>query len=240
VTPTITSPHNDRIKAVRRLQRAQERRATGQTLVEGPNVLAVAIAAGVIPEVIFFAEGDSPPVVDTEVIAVSDSVLDAIAPTETPRGPVAVLSIPAPAPLQAKSTVVLWEVSTPGNVGTLIRTAAGFGWNFARHGGADPWSPKVLRAGAGAHFSVPISQVEHVGELRANGLAPVATVSAGGVAPDTMDIDRPVALLVGNEATGLPDEVVDATDASLTIPVPGFESLSAAVAGSIAMYALRR
>ena len=240
MTTTISSPHNDRIKAVRRLQRAKERRATGQTVIEGPNLLAAAIDAAVIPEVIFFAEGDTPPVVDTEVIAVSGSVLDAIAPTETPRGPVAVLTVPQPAPLQTRSTVVLWEVATPGNVGTLIRTAAGFGWNVARHGGADPWSPKVLRAGAGAHFSVPMSEVGHVDELRAAGLRLVAAVSSGGVAPDEMDIDDPVALLVGNEAAGLPDDVVDAADVSLTIPMSGFASLNAAVAGSIAMYALNR
>lgn len=235
---TITSPQNDRIKGVRRLRRAKERRDTGRTLLEGPRVIEVALAAGVVPEVIFIAEGDTIPAVDTEVVIVSDSVIDSIAPTQTPRGPVAVLSVPQPAPLQAKSTVVLWEVATPGNVGTLIRTAAGFGWNVARHRGADPWSPKVLRAGAGAHFSVQMSQVEAVDELRAAGLTPVATVSTGGVAAEAIDTDRPVALLVGNEAAGLPGDVVDAADVSLTIPMLGFESLNAAVAGSIAMYAL--
>ena len=238
MTTTITSPHNDRIKAVRRLKRAKERRDTGRTLLEGPRVIEVALAAGVVPEVIFIAEGDTIPAVDTEVVIVSDSVIDSIAPTQTPRGPVAVLSVPQPAPLQANRTVVLWEVATPGNVGTLIRTAAGFGWNVASHRGADPWSPKVLRAGAGAHFSVLMSQVEAVDELRAAGLTPVATVSTGGVAAEAIDTDRPVALLVGNEAAGLPGDVVDAADVSLTIPMLGFESLNAAVAGSIAMYAL--
>lgn len=240
MTPTISSQQNDRIKAVRRLHQAKERLLTGRTVLEGPHLLEAALAGGVVPEVVFVGEGDLQPEADTEVITVTEPVLDAIAPTETPRGPIAVIPIPKPAALQAENTVVLWEVATPGNVGTLIRTAAAFGWKVARHGGADPWSPKVLRAGAGAHFAVPISDIEDVAELRNAGLAPVATVSAGGVSPDALELSGPTALLVGNEAAGLPDDVVSASEASLTIPMDGPESLNAAVAGSIAMYALSR
>lgn len=237
---TISSPQNDRIKGVRRLQRAAERQATGRTLLEGPHLLEAALAAGVLPEAVFVAEGDLLPAIDTEVVTVSDRVLDAIAPTETPRGPIAVIDVPEPDALRSEPTVVLWEVATPGNVGGLIRTAAAFGWNVARHGGADPWSPKVLRAAAGSHFAVPISEVEDLGELSAAGLAPVATVAGGGVPPESIEVSGPIALLVGNEARGLPQGIVDAADAALTIPIPGAESLNAAVAGAIAMYALRQ
>ena len=237
---TISSPHNDRIKAVRRLRRARERQATGRTILEGPHPLRAALAAGVVPEVVFVPEGDPAPDVDTEVVTITEQVLDTIAPTETPRGPIAVIAIPEPEPLEAKPTVVLWEVATPGNVGTLIRTAAAFGWNVARHGGADPWSPKVLRAGAGAHFVVRISEVDSTGVLRAAGLTPVATVSTGGVRPVTIDTSNSLALLVGNEAHGLPQDVIDACEVALTIPILGPESLNAAVAGSIAMYVLSR
>ncbi len=235
---TISSPHNDRIKAVRRLRRARERQETGRTILEGPHPLRAALAAGVIPEVVFVPEGDPVPDIDTEVVSITEQVLDTIAPTETPRGPIAIIAVPEPEPLEAKPTVVLWEVATPGNVGTLIRTAAAFGWNVARHGGADPWSPKVLRAGAGAHFVVPISEADNVGVLGAAGLTPVATVSTGGVPPVTIDTSNPVALLVGNEAHGLPRDLIDTCEAALTIPILGLESLNAAVAGSIAMYAL--
>lgn len=232
---TISSLHNERIKAVRRLRRAKERRTTGKTLLEGPHLLEAALAAGIVPDVVFVAEGTA---VDMEAVEVSDAVLDAIAPTETPRGPIAVIDVPDPAPLQEHNTVVLWEVADPGNVGTLIRSAAGFGWNVAVHGGADPWGPKVLRAGAGANFAVPISAVDDVGELNAAGLATVAAVPVGGVAPDELAVQHPIALLVGNEASGLPPDVIDAAAVKLTIPAFGLESLNAAVAGSIAMYAL--
>ena len=240
MTPTITSPQNERIKAVRRLQRAKERRETGKTLLEGPHLLDAALRAGATPEVVFVAEDDTPPGIDTEVVAVSDAVLEAIAPTETPRGPIAVIDVPDPAPLEAKPTVVLWEVSTPGNAGTLIRSAAAFGWNVGRHRGVDLWSPKVLRAGAGAHFVVAISEVGGIQSLRDAGLSPMATVSTGGAAPESVEPAGPLALLVGNETSGLPAEVVDAADHALTIPMFGLDSLNAAVAGSIAMYALNR
>lgn len=234
---TISSPQNERIKAVRRLQRAKERRESGKTLLEGPYLLDAAITAGVVPDVVFAAPGTD---LTVEMVDVSDAVLDAIAPTESPRGPVAVIGIPEPAALTSHNTVVLWHVADPGNAGTMIRSAAGFGWNVAIHGGADPWSPKVLRAGAGAHFSVPISAVEDPGELLAAGLTLIGTVPTGGRPPDEIEVDGPIALLVGNEAAGLPDAVLDAAAELLTIPGFGLESLNAAVAGSIAMYALVR
>lgn len=232
---TISSPQNERIKAVRRLQRAKERREAGKTILEGPHLLDAAVTAGVVPEVVFAAD-DADLAVAT--VAVSDAVLDVIAPTQTPRGPVAVIDIPPPSPLTADNTVVLWHVADPGNAGTLIRSAAGFGWNVAVHGGVDPWSPKVLRAGAGAHFAVAISDLDDVGELAQVGLAPVAAVASGGAAPDEIEVEGAVALLVGNEAAGLPDAVLDSVTVRLTIPSSGWESLNAAVAGSVAMYAL--
>jgi len=237
---TISSLHNDRIKAVRRLRRARERHATGRTILEGPHLLDAALAAGAAPEVVFIAEGEVVPAVGADVIEVTDNVLEAIAPTEAPRGPIAVIAVPDAVPLVAVPTVVLWGVATPGNVGTLIRTAAAFGWNVAMHGGADPWSPKVLRAGAGAHFAVPISEADDTGALREAGLTPVATISTGGALPAAIDTSIPVALLIGSEAHGLPEAVVDACEAALTIPIQGQESLNAAVAGSIAMYELSR
>ena len=112
------------------------------------------------------------------------------------------------------------------------------GWNGGRGGGADRWRPKGVRAGAGARFVVRISEVDSTGVLRAAGLTPVATVSTGGVRPVTIDTSNSLALLVGNEAHGLPQDVIDACEAALTIPILGPESLNAAVAGSIAMYVL--
>jgi len=106
-------------------------------------------------------------------------------------------------------------------------------------GGADLWSPKVLRAGMGAHFAGRISRMERPDDLLGGTSTTVATVVSGGSPPGTIPRDGSVTLLVGSEAHGLPRGVVEHCDRAMTIPMSGgFESLNAAIAGSIAMYLL--
>ncbi|MCJ7780307.1 MAG: hypothetical protein MUQ27_05730, partial [Acidimicrobiia bacterium] len=149
----IESTTNQRIKAVRRLHRGRERQQTSRTLLEGPNLIEAALDAGVVPLEVY--TGDRGPIVDrceaagTEVVDTSRTVLESIATTVEPQDPVAVIGVPEARLLDARRTVVLVEIADPGNLGTLIRSAAALGWQVALLGGADPWSPKVLRAGAG-------------------------------------------------------------------------------------------
>ena len=125
------------------------------------------------------------------------------------------------------------------NVGTLIRCAAAFGLGFAAGPEtADPWAPKVLRAAAGGHFRTGVARVGGLAELRTGGRRLAATVARGGMPPAALAAGS-VAVLVGDEARGLPAGVVAACDFSLTIPMPGgAESLNAAVAGAIVAYEL--
>jgi TrmH family RNA methyltransferase len=247
VTDVISSSRNERIKAVRKLHDPRARKLAGKTLIEGSHLLVVALAAGVEPEAIYVAEGtedewEQSPSGGAPVLVVTNDVLGAISTTQHPRGPLAVVKVPAPESLRSVPTVVLWEVADPGNCGTLIRTAAALDWNVAFVGGVDPWNPKVLRAGAGGHFATGLSTLESapLAELRGAGLAPMAMVAAGGVAPEVIDSTAPIALIVGNEASGLDPKVIAECDATLSLPMPGgMESLNASVAGAIAMYALR-
>jgi TrmH family RNA methyltransferase len=203
-------------------------------------VLAEALAAGVAPVRVFVAEDRPSPVADgggIEVLAVAPAVLARISGTETPQGVVAVITVPAAA-VPAGGLLVAWGVSDPGNVGTLVRSAAAFGLGFvAGPGCADPWSPKVVRAGAGAHFRTAIGRISDPGELGPR--TTVAAVARGGKAPASLRGLRDAAILVGDEAAGLPDWVVAAAALRITIPMPGgTESLNAAVAGSILAYEL--
>jgi len=133
------------------------------------------------------------------------------------------------------------EIGDPGNVGTLIRSAGALGWQIALIGGADPWSPKVLRASAGVQLSHPAVAIDELERLVTIGLDPIATIVSGGIDPGSLEVDNPIALLVGNETHGLPTTLVEHCVASLTIPIAaGVESLNAAVAGALAMYALDR
>ncbi|MEA3503004.1 MAG: RNA methyltransferase, partial [Actinomycetota bacterium] len=175
----------------------------------------------------------------SEVIETSGSVVEAIATTVETQDPVAVIEIPEPRALGVERVVVLVDIADPGNLGTLIRSAAALGWQVALLGGADPWSPKVLRSAAGAHFIQTPAQVADIAEVAARGLTMIATIVAGGRAPDDIESETPIALLIGNEAHGLPSEMVSACDLRMTIPMTGgTESLNAAVSGAIAMYAL--
>lgn len=241
--PPITSLRNPKVVEAVKLHRKRERIARGSTLLEGPHLLRAAVESGARIESVFASVDDetTPELLrrsGIEVNGVSDVVLTKLAPTQHPRGPVAVMEIPSEAGLRTSDTVVLYEVADPGNVGTLIRTAAAFGFDVAiGPGTADPWSPKALRAGAGAHFLtsfVPVGP-DPIDDLHRAGLTVVATVAHGGAAPERLGREA-LALLIGSEPSGLPERLSTAADLSVTIPTRGVESLNAATAGSILMY----
>lgn len=229
-----------------RLHRVRERRDTGLTLLEGPHLLAEAVKASADIRTVFVMAGDdagqaAAASIGIEPVIVDERALQRIAGTQTPRGPIAVVVIPSLRPPVSRHLLVSWGVSDPGNVGTMIRVAAAFGWDFSyTPGTADPWSPKVLRAGAGNQFGVRISEVADMVELRSAGFAPLASVVSGGSSPEHLDTRR-WALLIGEEASGLPSDVVRASDAAVSIPMPGgIESLNAAVAAGILTYSISK
>ena len=241
----IDSTANERIKAVRRLRRGRERRQTRKTLVEGPNLVTAALEAGIVPVEVYTVDGGALvtrcEAAGSTIVEVSGPVLEAISTTVEPQDPVGVLAIPEPGGLETRRTVVAVEIGDPGNVGTLIRSAGALGWQIALIGGADPWSPKVLRASAGVQLSHPAVAIDELERLVTIGLDPIATIVSGGIDPGSLEVDNPIALLVGNETHGLPTTLVEHCVASLTIPIAaGVESLNAAVAGALAMYALDR
>ena len=239
----VESTTNPRIKAVRRLHRGRERRQTGRTLLEGPKLIDAALEAGVVPLEVYTVDGGSLvercKAAGSEVVEVSRMVLETIATTVEPQDPVAVIEVPKSKPLEGERVVVLVEIADPGNLGTLIRSAAALGWQVALVGGADPWNPKVLRSGAGAHFAqVPVT-IDGLSEIAELGFTTVATIISGGRVPGEITSDTPIALLIGSESHGLCSEMVQRCDQAMTIPMSAnSESLNAAVAGAIAMYAL--
>jgi TrmH family RNA methyltransferase len=228
------------------LHRARERRDTGLTLLEGPHLLGEALVAGVMPTRMFALDDDTEAAglahrhgIDFHLV--DAAALQRLAGTGTPRGPVAVIEVPSGSVPAGTGMLVSWGVSDPGNVGTMIRTAAAFGWDFGFTAGtADPWSPKVLRSAAGGHFRLTVASVGSLADLDDWGLTSAASTVIGGVDPATLAPGR-YALLVGTEAAGLPREVIEAASVLLTIPMPGgTESLNAAVAAAILTYEMSR
>lgn len=235
------------------LRNAKKRRETGLTLLEGPHILAEAVSAGAAITQVFGLSDDH----HTEALAgayhlpwvtVSPEALDRLAPTRSPRGPVAVMKIPAPH--QPHRDVLVLYVTDPGNAGTLIRSAAAFGLDLVfAAGSVDPWAPKVIRAAAGAHFRTRVG-VEPVGMGPAGtetvpGFGTIATVGHAGLDPNRLASrltpDRHWAVLIGSEAHGLDQTMIDRAEVMVTVPMPGgTESLNAAVAGAIVAYELMR
>lgn len=243
---TITSFTNPLIKRIKRLHRGRGRCEAGHTLVEGPAVFSEMVAAGVVPEAIIATRSDeatidlceshgwTPSLVTTEVLL---SAGDA----EHPQSPVAVIRIPDRVAIRGRDTLILDDIADPGNVGTMIRSAAAFGWDVCISGStADPWSPKVVRAGVGSHFGMYISSsIDPMADAHDMELELVATLVAGG--GDPVREDRRIALLIGSEAHGLSEEDTAKADRTVTLSMPGeAESLNAAVAASILMYVLTR
>lgn len=243
----LTSARNPRVVAVAKLHDPRHRRATGLTILEGPHQLADAVAAGAQVREAYVLEDDESgaflaSAAGVAVTRVDESVLRRIAGSDNPRGPVAVVAIPRSPRIAAVDSIVLWGVQDPGNVGAIIRSAAAFGFAvIAGSGTSDVWAPKAIRAAAATQFAVPLSVTDvSVEGLRRTGLRPVAAVARDGMDPAEVPTSEPIALLVGNEAAGLPDDVVAEIEDRVTLRLDGgVESLNVAVAGAVLMYALR-
>ncbi|MDP9401237.1 MAG: RNA methyltransferase [Actinomycetota bacterium] len=228
---TITSPHNPKLKEIRRLARRREREREGLFVAEGEDLLAAADAAGwpAVHRVVAAGSGLVGEEVEAELLAdvsALGSGTRAIGVFErrwaAPAGPLC---------------VALWGVGDPGNVGTVLRAALAFrAASIALGPGcADPFGPKAVRASMGAVFAVPLARVRALEELPGRRLALVAHAGEPlrGPAQDELS------LLVGAERDGLPPEVVAAADAVGRIPIAS-ESLNAAMAATVALYELTR
>ncbi len=251
----ITSPHNDRVKLVRLLQtQAKARRSQRRLVLEGVRLVRDAVSAGARPDFVLVSasETDSPAVAlaaELEQMGigcwpVTEALMQAMASTETPQGILGVFPWPdLPLPPSPDLVVVADGWRDPGNLGTLIRTAAAAGVDFVAltPGTVDPTNPKTLRGGMGAHFRVPvISPGWDVLVSRLEGLALYVADAGGAVSYLEVDWLRPSAIVIGGEAHGPRTTIRDLPHTPVRIPmVTGAESLNAAVAASILIYAAR-
>lgn len=246
-----------RRRLIGRLRGRRTRAREGLVLVEGIRAVSDLLEAGVRPRFAVVApraEERAPALVATlaaagEVVRVSDATLEALADTAQPQGVLAVAPEPDGAWLgsvgPSDHLLVLDALQDPGNVGTLIRSAAAFGVRgvVVLDGSADPWNPKAVRSSAGAVFRCPVALETvdgFVARLARAGL-PLLVADAAG------DEVRPPpwhggwALVIGSEGHGVRDEVQAAAARTVRVPMDaGVESLNAAVAGSILLYELTR
>jgi RNA methyltransferase, TrmH family len=255
----ISSVHNPKIQAVRRLQaQARERREHGVFVLEGVRLCEEALRAGWIAQQVFFTDllderGQDVVRSYAEqnilVEQVSQAVMGALSETETSQGVLIVVRQQTlPLPDSPDFLLILDGLHDPGNLGTTLRTAlaAGVQGVLLAPGCADAWSGKVLRAAMGAHFRLPIHSLKWPDiQGIVNGPLPHLKVyladTTGGALYSQADLRSPLALIVGGEANGAGIDARSLADELVHIAMPGgTESLNAGIAASILMFEVVR
>ena len=220
------------------------RRVEGRVLIEGPHLLAAALGAGIKPAALLATEAAlaRPEIAglvrQQQVFVLSENAFAAIADARTPPGIAA--EVPLPQLRRPGPSVFLEGVQDAGNVGAIIRGAAAFsaGEVVLDRQCADPWSPKVLRAGQGGHFALGIRQVEDLGaalgDFRGRLLC---TVSRGGSSLRDVPLTGQLGWAFGAEGAGLSAAVLARAAERVTIPMArGAESLNVAATAAICLY----
>jgi len=261
-TGTYTGAHSPRLKAARRLTKRAFRQRERAFLAEGPQAVAEAFRCGAKVSDLFVtapARGRHQDLVaemadaGVPVHLVSGEVMDELAQTVTPQGLLAVCGF-VDVPLaeitrdQPGLVALLANVRDPGNAGTVLRTADAAGAHAVVFADAsvDPYNGKCVRASAGSLFHLPVvagARLEDaVGALRAAGLRIVAADGRAGRSLDDPGMQarlaQPTAWMFGNEAWGLPPELVALADEPVAVPIYGrAESLNLAAAAAVCLYA---
>lgn len=249
---SVASRDNPAYKAMARLaSSASERRGSGLSVLDGAHLLGAFLDTGGLPEEVMVSRAglDDPEVAGllarcgpARVTQLTDALFAALSTVESPTGVMAAVRTPRPrpAPADARLALLLEDIQDPGNVGTLLRSAAAAG---ADHVLLSPhcafaWSPKVLRAAMGAHFAVNVVEgADLLAFVSAYRGVSVALAGEAGASIYGLDLRKPTALIVGNEGAGLSGALRDAAGVRARIPIVGrMESLNAATAGSIALF----
>ncbi len=255
----VTSQSNSVCKQIISLQQRKNRKATGLFVLEGVRGVKDALDAGWVPDLFVVSDhflnqsDDDDTITDMLQLNVSgyqvpDGLMKKLAETETPQGLLAVFS----QPVHEVETIiqqvkgfwlVLDRIQDPGNLGTLIRSAeaAGVSGVFLTKGSTDPYNSKALRAATGAVLHLPVIELSTEESdcqflLDAN-VHLVAAALEQGRSYAKIPYQLPLALVIGNEANGIDQSLLNKMETRVTIPMRGqLQSLNAAIAGSILMF----
>lgn len=249
---SVKSRHNSRIKLLRALiASGRERRRQMLSVLDGPHLINAFLDTGRVPRFVAVANDDRGKreiraivdrVGDANTVAVSSAVFKSVTPVDSPTGIVAVVDVPESSfdPSMAECLVMLDGIQDPGNVGTIIRTSAAAGADgiLLSAGCADPWSPRVLRAGMGANFVMPVNHgadlVSATKEFRGR---VIAVASRGGRWPSAIDLAGPIVFVFGSEGAGISEAVARHADETVTVPMNmRIESLNVAAAAAVVMF----
>jgi TrmH family RNA methyltransferase len=262
----IRSRDNKHVKKALALQSKKAREELGLTLLEGVRLVSDVLRQGAAVDTLMYSDRlllrpGGPELLEMagrsvdEVLEVDSALLDRVSGTETGQGVVAFARIArhdvqalVDGAMRRNGILVLLEaIQDPGNVGSIIRSAAaqGAAGIVAGPGTADPWAPKTLRSGAGAAFRIPIASPDDwsatLSICGANLQVLLADVGGSAVPPWECDLTRATAIILGNEGSGPSEESTRVASARVQIPMPGgTESLNVAMSASVILYEAQR
>jgi TrmH family RNA methyltransferase len=246
----ITSPQNERVKLAHALQtQAKARRKHRRIALEGVRLINDALAQGLSPDFILHLPTFSPDSLhhasELTLLPAAPEIMRLICETETPQGALGVFPMPErPLPTALTRLLIIDGVRDPGNLGALLRTAAAAGVEavLLSPDCVDPYNPKALRAGMGAHFRIPLAE-RSWDDIQAacRSLAVWLADMDGDAAYDAVDWLAPHALIVSSEAHGASAEARAAARRRVFIPMAAAtESLNAAAAAAVLLFEAAR
>jgi TrmH family RNA methyltransferase len=246
----ISSRDNPLFKSLKKLSTsARERKESNCTLIDGEHLLTAYLDAIGVPQTILVsAAAVAQPTLQAllcrapgaQLVEMPEPLFRELAPVQAPTGILALVKIPDVAATVADFCMLLEDIQDPGNLGSILRSAAaaGAGVAYLSPQCADAWSPKVLRAGMGAHFLLAIRENADLAGVAA--AFPGTVVAAGlhaGKSLYELDLGGAVAFVIGNEGAGVSAQLWQAAHEKVTIPMPGrMESLNAAAAAAVCCF----
>ena len=246
----ISSKDNKIFRLCEQLSYKKYRDKLGLYLIEGENLLEEAVKNGAAIKTVLMCRDYRGSLFGTEdkSFCLSDKLFEQLSQTETTQGIMAVVEKPEFSPDRfidrgGGNFIVLDRLQDPGNIGTILRTADAAGYELAivMKGTADVFSPKAVRAATGSLFRMPVVFMDSVDELmeftRAAGKKLVATCFDTDRYYYDENLKENIALIIGNEGSGISRELIECSDLKIKIPMHGnIESLNASVAAGILMY----
>lgn len=253
----ITSRDNPVYKHLRKLaDNARERKKSGLTLLEGVHLIEAYWQACGEPQLLIIPEGKSSAeasalmqqLADVDTMMVPTLMFADLAPVASSSGIMAMVETPELAlPAQVDFALLVEEIQDPGNLGSILRTAAAAGVQVAylSKGCTDAWSPKALRGGQGAQLILPVVEGVDAVETARQFAGQTLALTMEGASLYAQNLSQPVMLAVGNEGAGLSPALQAAVTLLATIPMAhhdslALESLNAAAATAIALFECRR
>ena len=259
----ITSTSNPIIKEIKSLHKKKYRNEYKKYFVEGIRSVEEAIRYNSKVEYIVYSESllnlnggsklyEDILKLDINIIKTTDQVLKTISDTDNPQGIIAVVnmqdsSLEDLVDDNKRFFIVLDRIQDPGNMGTIIRTCDAFNVDgvIISEGSVDLYNPKTIRSTMGSIFHIPIILSENILEtidyLRTNNIIIMSTALENSKDVYSVDLNKDIAIIIGNEANGVREELLNVSDANIKIPMGGkAESLNAAIASSIVIYEANR